>query len=95
MSALLFLGYLVGLFVAGTVFIARPGLLNKKVTGGANNREFLIPNAGWTLLWALKVLLWPVVFAFWAVTLFRPSPWKATIEIDGREVRKIQRIRAW
>jgi len=94
-SALLFLTYVVGLFVAGTVFIARPGLLNKKITGGANYREFLIPNPGWTLLYGFKVVLWPVVFAFWAVTLFRPSPWKATIEIDGREVRKIQRIWAW
>jgi hypothetical protein len=95
MSVLLFFTYLIGLFVAGTVFIARPGLLNKKITGGANYREFLIPNLGWTLLWSIKTVFWPVVFVFWAVTLFRPSPWKATIRIDGREVRKIQRVRAW
>jgi hypothetical protein len=95
MDALFFLTYFVGIFVAGTVFIARPGLLNKTVTGGANYREFLLPNPGWTLLWAIKVLFWPVVLAFWAITLFRPSPWKATVEIDGREVRKIRRIRPW
>ena len=95
MGVLLFFTYLIGLFVAGVVFVARPGLLDKKIAGGANYREFLIPNPGWTLLWAFKVLFWPVVLVFWAVTLFRPSPWKATIEIDGREVRKIQRVRAW
>jgi hypothetical protein len=95
MGALFIVTYLVGLPVAGTAFVARARLLDEKVTGGINYREFLAPNPGWTLLWAFKVVLWPFVLAFWAFTLCRPSPWRAAIEVDGREARQIQRIRIW
>ena len=95
MGVLLFLGYFFGLFVAGTVYLARAGLFSKSLTRGVNYREFLVPNPGWTLLWALKVVFWPAVTTFWAVTLFRRSPWRATVELEGRKVRKIQRISVW
>lgn len=95
MGGFLFSAYFVGLFVAGIAYLARAGLFDKRKTRGANYREFLIPNPGWTLLWSFKVVFWPAVFVFWAVTLFRSSPWRATVKIDEQEVRKIQRIRAW
>lgn len=89
MGSATLIGYWVGVFVATAVLYVRVGFDRTD----ADWRQFLIPNLPWFGLRLLQIIGWPFTLAYWAITGFPKSPWKA-IEQDqqGRPVRRIERV---
>lgn len=83
---------LAGFIVSWFVYYHRSGLAAVKAQEGIDWRQFLLPNLPFFLLYWAKMFVWPLVLVYWAVTGFKPSPWRATTDIDGVEVRKLLRV---
>jgi hypothetical protein len=56
-----------------------------------NWREFLASNPGFFVLMATKMFFWPATLGIWLASGRGPSAWEAVTQIDGREVRRLQR----
>ncbi|MFC5910473.1 hypothetical protein [Streptacidiphilus monticola] len=89
----LYFVYLLGIPTGGYgVFFFRAGLMGANpLRRGIDWRVFLLPNIPYFALTVAKSFVWPVVLVTWLATGRRPSPWIATTEYEGREVRAVLR----
>jgi hypothetical protein len=67
--------------------------LYQRVDFPSNWREFYLSNIGWFSVMSLKIVAWPITFGHWLYMGRRPSQWKAVTKLEGREVRKIVRLK--